>query len=43
MLVGQGDKYEIWDEVRWIAQRESMFVEELDESLLTSELETLSF
>ena len=43
VLVGQGDKYEIWDEAHWVAQRDSMFLEELDESALSSELEALSF
>jgi len=43
VLVGQGDKYEIWDEAHWFAQRDSMFVEELDESALSAELESLSF
>jgi len=43
VLVGQGDKYEIWDEAHWVAQRDSMFSEELDESALPAELESLSF
>ena len=43
VLVGQGDKYEIWDEAHWIAQRESMLSTELDESALPAELESLSF
>ena len=43
VLVGQGDKYEVWDEAHWLAQRDSMFVEELDESALSAELEALSF
>ena len=43
VLVGQGDKYEIWDEALWVAQRDSMLVEELDESALSAELEALSF
>lgn len=43
VLVGQGDKYEIWDEAHWVAQRESMLSSELDESALSLELETLSF
>lgn len=43
VLVGQGDKYEIWDEAHWVAQRDSMFIEELDESALSAELEALSF
>jgi len=43
VLVGQGDKYEIWSEAQWVAQRDSMLSVELDESALPAELETLSF
>ena len=43
VLVGQGDKYEIWDEAHWVAQRESLLAVELDESALPIELESLSF
>ncbi|WP_113954846.1 division/cell wall cluster transcriptional repressor MraZ [Arenicella xantha] len=43
VLVGQGDKYEIWSEAQWVAQRDSMLSVELDESALPSELESLSF
>lgn len=43
VLVGQGDKYEIWDEAHWLAQRESLLAVELDESALPVELESLSF
>jgi MraZ protein len=43
VLVGQGDKYEIWDEDLWTAHRESILEEELDESDLPAELESLSF
>jgi MraZ protein len=43
VLVGQGDKFEIWDEAQWIAERDSILSEELDESALPTELETLSF
>jgi len=43
VLVGQGDKYEIWDEAHWVAQRDSMLIQELDESALSAELEALSF
>ena len=43
VLVGQGDKYEIWSEAQWVAQRDSMMSVELDESALPAELETLSF
>jgi len=43
VLVGQGDKYEIWDEAHWVAQRDSILSVELDESALPAELESLSF
>ncbi|MEM7358581.1 MAG: division/cell wall cluster transcriptional repressor MraZ [Pseudomonadota bacterium] len=43
VLVGQGDKYEIWDEAQWHAHRESILTDELDESALPAELESLSF
>ncbi len=43
MLIGQGDKFEIWDEQHWSAHRDSILEEELDESDLPAELETLSF
>ena len=43
VLVGQGDKYEIWDEAQWVAQRDSLLAIELDESALPVELESLSF
>lgn len=43
VLVGQGDKYEIWDEALWTAHRDSILEEELDESDLPAELESLSF
>jgi MraZ protein len=43
MLVGQGDKFEIWDEAQWTAHRESVLSIELDESALPQELESLSF
>lgn len=43
VLVGQGDKYEIWDEAQWHTHRESILTDELDESALPAELESLSF
>lgn len=43
VLVGQGDKYELWDEVQWNIHRESILTNELDESALPPELESLSF
>ena len=43
VLVGQGDKFEVWDETLWAEHRESVLVEELDESSLPPELQTFSF
>lgn len=43
VLVGQGDKYEIWDEAHWEAHRNEMLTVEMDESSLPAELETMSF
>ena len=43
VLVGQGDKFEIWDETQWNSHRDDILSEELDESALPAELESLSF
>lgn len=43
VLVGQGDKFEVWDEALWAEHRESILVEELDETSLPPELQTFSF
>ena len=43
VLVGQGDKFEIWDEAQWNEHREVMLGVELDESALPADLESLSF
>lgn len=43
VMVGQGDKFEIWDETQWGVHRDSILSEELDESALPAELESLSF
>ena len=43
VLVGQGDKFEIWDEALWSVHRDSILVDELDESALPPELQTFSF
>jgi len=43
VLVGQGDKFEVWDEAAWHAHRDSILEAELDESALPAELESLSF
>ncbi|MFO8156426.1 MAG: division/cell wall cluster transcriptional repressor MraZ [Pseudomonadota bacterium] len=43
VLVGQGNKFEIWDEERWNAQRDAWLEEESDgEPELPAELEGLS-
>ncbi|GAA6139422.1 division/cell wall cluster transcriptional repressor MraZ [Arenicella sp. 4NH20-0111] len=43
VLVGQGDKFEIWDEAQWVAERDSMYEVELDEANLPEELASLAF
>ncbi len=43
VLVGQGDKFEIWDEAQWVAERDSMYDIELDEANLPEELASLAF
>ena len=43
VLVGQGDKFEVWDEAHWVAERDSMYDLELDEANLPEELASLAF
>jgi len=43
VLVGQGDKFEIWDDALWNERRNSILLEELDESSLPPELQSFSF
>ncbi len=43
VLVGQGDKFEIWDEAQWVAERDSLYDVELDEANLPEELASLAF
>lgn len=43
MLVGQGDKLEIWDESRWEAKFGQLDSEDIDLTDLPAELEALSF
>lgn len=43
VLIGQGDKFEIWDEASWNNHRDAILEDELDESSLPAELESLSF
>ena len=42
MLIGQGNKFELWDEERWTAKRDAWLGEEEDEEL-PADLESLSF
>ena len=41
MLVGQGSKFEVWDETRW--EQEMAKVGDIDESTLPEEIQKLSF
>lgn len=44
MLIGQGNKFELWDEARWSERRDQWLTEEsADAGGLAAELETLSF
>ena len=43
VLVGQGDKYEIWDAELWAAHQESFLAQAIDESDIPPELASLSF
>lgn len=44
MLIGQGNRFELWDENRWTERRDAWLEEEsADEGGLTAELESLSF
>ena len=42
MLVGQGNKFEIWDEELWNAQTEAALTQKPDESPMPVELESLA-
>lgn len=42
VLVGQGNKFELWDEARWSAQCSAWLEEEEDEAGLSAALESLS-
>ncbi len=42
VLIGQGNKFELWDEVRWNEQREDWLGADLEELDLPADLETLS-
>lgn len=43
MLLGQGNRCELWDETRWLERRDSWFKEKPDPSARPAQLETLSF
>lgn len=42
MLIGQGNRCELWDETRWIERRDSWLKEKPDPSARPAQLETLS-
>jgi MraZ protein len=42
ILIGQGNKFELWDEERWIEKRDAWLGED-DDLDLPAELESLSF
>lgn len=42
MLIGQGNKFELWDETRWNTRRNEWMEEEDDDLTLSAELESLS-
>ena len=41
MLIGQGKKFELWDEAAWQAQREAWLQNESDEDRMPQELSEL--
>ena len=43
VMVGQGDKFEIWDDALWTEHRDAIYLEEIDESALPPEMQNLSF
>jgi MraZ protein len=42
MLIGQGNKFELWSEERWSARRDEWLANDASEEALPQELETLS-
>lgn len=42
VLIGQGNKFEIWNETLWNTRREEWLSQEIDEGPLSVELESLS-
>jgi MraZ protein len=43
MLIGQGNRCELWDETRWLERRDGWFKEKPDPTVRPAQLETLSF
>ena len=42
MLIGQGNRFELWDEARWCERRDAWLANEQTQTDLPSELESLS-
>ena len=42
VLIGQGNKFELWDEQAWSEHRDKWLADAVDEQPLTAELETFS-
>jgi MraZ protein len=42
MLIGQGSRFELWDEARWLERRETWLKSEESSTDLPAELESLS-
>jgi MraZ protein len=42
MLIGQGNKFEVWDADRWISRRDTWLQEETEPEGLPAELSTLA-
>lgn len=42
VLIGQGNKFELWDEARWNERRENWLEDSVDDTPLPAELETIS-
>jgi MraZ protein len=42
MLIGQGNKFEVWDADRWIERRNGWLEEETEQAAMPAELSTLS-
>ncbi len=43
MLIGQGNKFELWDADRWADRRDGWLDEEREQAAMPAELSTLSF